>query len=127
MSGATEADNQLTAPGTGQFRAGRFDDPFFFDFQGFQDTLSGTPPGFTGTDAFAGADVSAIVLEIDSVDFLGTPGNTNVGVQVVTELNGVQFDRMGRPAISTALIVDTPGDPSRKDEFNARRPSRRLR
>ena len=110
-SGVTGINNPVAVFGGGQFQADLFDDPFFFDFQGFQDTLSGTAPGFTGTDAFAGANVSGIVLEIPKADFVGM--GTDVGVQAVTEINGVQFDRIGRPAIATVLIPE-----GRKDEFN---------
>lgn len=44
--------------------AGLVDDPFFFDSEGFQTTLSTGTLSFTATDFFAGLNVSAIVLEI---------------------------------------------------------------
>jgi hypothetical protein len=101
-----------TGSGSGLVTAGNFDDPFFFDFAGFNDGFN-----FTGQDAFAGADVSAIVLELPSLDF--TAGSTNVGVQAVSTIFDTgQFDRAGRPAIATALIGD-----GRKDDFNAGLPS----
>jgi hypothetical protein len=108
-TGTTGVNSAVTTgSGGGLVRADTFDDPFFFDFAGFNDGFN-----FTGDDTFAGANVSAIVLELPSVDF--TAGSTNVGVQAVSELFGVgQFDRAGRPAIATALIGD-----SRKDDFNA--------
>lgn len=86
--------------------AGLFDDPFFFDFVGFNDGLN-----FTGDDTFAGANVSAIVLEVPSADIVGA--DSNVGVTARTVVGGMQIDRMGRPAISTVLIPS-----GRKDEFN---------
>ncbi len=47
--------------------AGVADDPFFFDLQGFVDTLSTGTIGFDSTrDAFAGANVTALVFEMDS-------------------------------------------------------------
>ena len=95
----------------GQVTAGNFDDPFFFDFNGFNDGFN-----FTGDNTFAGADVSAIVLEVPSADFIA--GSNNVGAQAVTEAFGLQVDRIGRPAIATALIPT-----GRKDEFNAGNPA----
>lgn len=61
---------------TGGIRAfaGQRQDAFFFDFQQFN-TVIGTAPaegfGTTGTNAFAGANVNAIVLEVPNV-LLGT-------------------------------------------------------
>ena len=95
----------------GNVLAGRFDDPFFFDLMGFQDGFA-----FTGDDAFAGADVSAIVFEVPSSE-ITSAGSTAVGIQAVTTVGGTQVDRIGRPAINTVLI---PSD--RKDEFNAASP-----
>lgn len=92
----------------GSVTAGTFEDPFFFDLNGFRDGLN-----FTGADAFAGADVSAIAIELPS-SWVGG----NVGIWATTSVDGRQIDRMGRPAINTVLI---PSD--RKDEFNASQPS----
>ncbi|MCA9257746.1 MAG: DUF4331 family protein, partial [Planctomycetales bacterium] len=69
---------------------------------------------FTGADAFAGADVSAIVLEIPSADL----GGQSVGIWARTVVDGMQADRMGRPAINTALIPS-----GMKDAFNAGAPA----
>lgn len=91
----------------GQVQAGNFDDPFFFDLNGFNNGFN-----FTGNDTFAGADVSAIVLEVPSADFIN--GSNNVGAQAVTEALGLRVDRMGRPAIATALLAS-----GRRDDFNA--------
>lgn len=112
-SGMTGMNSTVTTgSGNGLVTAGNFDDPFFFDLNGFNDGFN-----FTGQDAFAGADVSAIVLELPSVDF--TSSSTNVGVQAVSTIFDTgQFDRAGRPAIATALIGD-----GRKDAFNAGLPS----
>jgi hypothetical protein len=119
---ATRTANSLTAPlaggstganlavaGGGTLRAGLFDDPFFFDLVGFNNGFN-----FTGADTFAGANISAIVLEVPSTDF----GAQNIGVWASTHVGGVQVDRMGRPAINTALIPS-----SMKDAFNAGVPS----
>jgi hypothetical protein len=106
-SGPTESNIALAGGGT--VRAGLFDDPFFFDLVGFNNGFN-----FTGADTFAGADISAIVLEVPSADL----GAQNVGVWANTVVGGVQADRMGRPAINTALIPS-----SMKDAFNAGTPS----
>ena len=46
-------------------RAGLFDDPFFFDLQGFRETTSTGTLSFDNTrDFFAGQNVSAVVIEI---------------------------------------------------------------
>ena len=91
--------------------AGRFDDPFFFDLVGFNNGFD-----FSGADAFAGQDVSAIVFEVPSSE-ITSGDDPNVGIQAVTTVNGVQVDRIGRPAINTVLIPS-----ERKDEFNAGSP-----
>ena len=88
----------------GMVQAGLFDDPFFFDLVGFNDGFN-----FTGEDTLAGANVSAIVLEIPSSEL----GGPNIGVWARTVKDGNQIDRIGRPAINTALIPS-----ARKDEFN---------
>lgn len=46
-------------------RAGLFDDPFFFDSQGFRDTLNTGTLSFDNTrDFFAGQNLTAVVIEI---------------------------------------------------------------
>ncbi len=46
-------------------RAGLFDDPFFFDLQGFRDTLSTGTLAFNNTrNFFAGQNLTAVVIEI---------------------------------------------------------------
>lgn len=46
-------------------RAGLFDDPFFFDLQGFRDTVStGTLSFDNSRDFFAGQNLTAVVIEI---------------------------------------------------------------
>ncbi|MEX2141779.1 MAG: DUF4331 family protein [Pirellulales bacterium] len=96
----------LPVVGGGMVHAALFEDPFFFDFFGFRNGLN-----FTGADAFAGADISAIVLEVPSAQLNGA--TSNVGVWGRTAVGGVQVDREGRPAINTALI---PGP--MKNAFN---------
>ncbi len=56
--------------------AGRRDDPFFFDLAGYSDTLMTGTLSFTATDAFAGFNATAIVVEMDASAALagGTTG-----------------------------------------------------
>ncbi|APZ94684.1 DUF4331 family protein [Fuerstiella marisgermanici] len=98
----------ISVAGGGQLRADLFEDPFFFDLNGFNDGFN-----FTGDDFFEGQNVTAIVLEIPSSSLNGP----NIAVSARTTVGGTQFDRMGRPAINTALIPS-----ARKDEFNASAP-----
>ena len=103
-----DASSSVSLAGGGMLQTGLFDDPFFFDLAGFQDGFA-----FTGVDAFAGANVSAIVLEVPSTEL----GGPNIAVSARTLMAGSQVDRVGRPAINTALIPS-----SRKDEFNQASP-----
>jgi hypothetical protein len=107
--------------GGGQVTAGVFDDPFFFDLVGFNNTLDPMSSAtFTGTDTFAGANVSAIVFEVPIAQL--TDGSTQVAVRAVTtDVLGNQVDQMGRPAINTALIPT-----GSKDAFNASDPADQL-
>ncbi len=118
--------------------AGPRDDPFFFDAVGFNRVVAGIG-GFTGQDAFAGVNVSAIVVEIPVFMVRQTSANARLQIEGFTyrsnakadpgkrgdpvtlnttrvTLDGrtyAQIDRMGNPAVSTALI---PGP--LKDAFN---------
>lgn len=104
--GAGMVGDDITMRGGGVARAGVFDDPFFFDFLGFNNNFQ-----FTGSDFFAGFNVSAIVIEMpnERVGF-----RDQIGFWARTRLNGVQQDRVGRPALNTALISDS----AEKDFFN---------
>ena len=104
-SGATGTN--LTTTVGGKATAGTFDDPFFFDLAGFQNGFA-----FTGADFFAHHNTSAIVLEVPSAE-LGGP-NISVWVRTADGTTDVQIDRIGRPAIATALIPV-----GKKDAFNA--------
>ena len=99
----------ISLAGGGQAQAGIYDDPFFFDLNGFANGLM-----FTGEDAFAGANISGIVLEVPSAS-LGGPA---IGVWAETSDASGQIDRIGRPAINTVLIPS-----ARKDEFNQAMPA----
>ena len=105
--GMTGETIDLRSKGGGSLIAGVFEDPFFFDLNGFNNGFQ-----FTGDDFFAGLNVSAIVIELPSE--LVTGKSDAIGVWARTEIGGMQFDRMGRPAINTVLIPD-----GMKDAFNA--------
>ena len=108
--------------------AGQRDDPFFFDVVGFNRFLAGTG-AFDGTDGFAGFNTSAIVIELPLNLING--GNTNLQVWATTQrrlatvrrsAEGLleyslgpyqQIERMGNPAINTALLPL-----AKKDLFN---------
>jgi hypothetical protein len=103
---------EIPVEGGGKMTAGIFDDPFFFDLDGFK---TGT---FTGDDFFAGLNVSAIVLEVPT-DTLTDRGSANpdghIGIIGQTKhRRTMKLDRMGRPLINTVLIPK-----GLKDDFNA--------
>lgn len=110
VKGTTGADVALV--GGGQFRAGLFDDPFFFDLVGFRDGLNFSAS--TSVDFFRGFNTLAIVLEIPSAAFGAV---TTLGVWAAVKAPK-QVDRTGLPAINTVLI---PG--ALKDAFNRGQPS----
>lgn len=105
-SGSTGQVTTLT--NGGKVVASLFEDPFFFDLDGFNNGFQ-----FTGTDFFAGLNVSAIVMEIPRAEL----GADNIAFGARTTDLGSPFDRMGRPAINTVLI---PSD--LKDQFNVSEP-----
>ena len=112
----------ISIPGGGMLRAGVFDDPFFFDLNGFK-AADFCAPGDTRPNFFVGLNVSSIVLEVPS----SWLGSNNIGVWARTVLNEKQIDRMGRPAINTVFIPNNPfepmgSEPSQKNAFNAGRP-----
>ena len=45
-----------------------------------------------------------MILEIPSSRLRSSPSNPRIGVWAISDLNGKQIDRMGFPAINTALI-----------------------
>ena len=110
---ATGTTGSVITNGDVTLFAGPRDDPFFFDLMGFLHGLN-----FTGTDFFAGGNITAIVLEVPT-SMVGT-GNVGIWARTLIPENGVltQVDRMGRPAINT-VFNHTPQD---KDAFNAGQP-----
>ena len=134
--------------GGGKAFAGPRDDPFFFDLVGFKHLKSRILNGqldlgtagdttncaladddadanllscFTGTDTFAGTNVSSIVLDLPNSKLGGT-GKT-VGIwattAMVTKTGWQRIDRMGRPAINTVFNI-TDGE---KDLTNLTNPA----
>lgn len=108
LGGVGETGKAMPLRNGGFVTAGVFDDPFFFDLAGFQNGFA-----FTGADFFAGANVSAIALEVPASNF----SSNQISVSARTVVRGKQVDRMGRPAINTVLIPS-----GKKNAFNASRP-----
>jgi Domain of unknown function (DUF4331) len=115
--------------GGGLVRCAIQDDPFFFDGTGFGAFIAAGAAPFprpVGTAAnFFGPDVNtlAIVIEIPTSRIRSAPSNPNVGLWGTTSRNGVQLDRMGRPAINPAIIPPVPRNNTsrgaRQNAFNA--------
>lgn len=80
IQGAVES----TVNGAGaKLWTGLRDDPFFFDLQGFQDTVMTGNLSFDSTrDSFAGANITAIVLEVPLTAALG--GGTDLQIWATT-------------------------------------------
>ena len=122
--------------------AGPREDPFFFDLVGFNRSIAAGANKFTGVDAFLGKNVNAIAVEFPiSMVFpagscIGTTSpvfSTPCGAWAVTYLAPLpkdddpefvrserhleQVDRMGNPAVNTALIPA-----ALKDSFNFGQP-----
>jgi hypothetical protein len=112
-------------PGSGiSVFAGPRDDPFFFDAVGFNRfRATGDPAGFRGIDSFADFNVSAIVVALpvdlvsDGSDQLAISGFTFNRRPGTFRPEGRALDRMGNPAVSTALIPFP-----QKNRFNRTRP-----
>lgn len=100
------------------------DDPFFFDFVGFNRVLAGTGP-FTENDSFAGLNVSAIVIELPSAMVMGDSSTLNIWAVTGNNISFKnrrgffkQKDRVGNPAVATALIPA-----GEKDTYNRTSPA----
>jgi hypothetical protein len=110
--------------GGGMFRAAVQDDPFFFDATGFKEFIANGPgPGVVyprpgnyptapvagGALNFFGPNVNTLAITLEVPSTMLTPqANGIIGVWGTTSRNGAQLDRMGRPAINTALIPPVP-------------------
>jgi hypothetical protein len=113
VQGQGQVGENISLTSGGTFRAGVFDDPFFFDLNAFLGTNGRTFCDGSQNDFFAGLNVSALVLEVPSSNL----GSQNVGIWASTELGGSQIDRMGRPAINTVFI---PAEA--KNDYNSGQP-----
>lgn len=107
--------------------AGLRDDPFFFDLLAYLDTVATVSPQFTnpGQDFFEGLNTLSIVIGVNS-QWLINEGESSVfkvyASSTRSEKQGknsadVQVDRMGRPAVNTALI-DLFASTGLKDAYN---------
>src|SRR5690242_10168832 len=107
--------------------AGPRDDPFFFDLVGFNRVVAGTGD-FAGIDRFAGFNVNAIVAQFPislvageaqtfaawAVTYTATDDASGKPVVDPASVHLEQRDRMGNPAVTTALIPA-----ALKDAYNA--------
>jgi len=117
--GATEAN--IPVSGGGSLYVGLRDDPFFFDLVAFQDQVLGAGGNRAFCDGnendfFAGANVTAIVLEIPSEHLTADSDTVNIWART-TDRTGT-IDRMGKPALNTVLIPS-----GSKDAYNATTPA----
>jgi len=53
--------------------AGLRSDPFFFDLNGFNATVTGNKPAFTGANFFQGLNVLSIVVEVNAAKMFNNP------------------------------------------------------
>jgi len=129
LTGGGVSGKNTKVRGNGMVRPDLYDDPFFFDLNAFNlfksEALAGNPSAANvfldrsvsniPQNFFAGFNVMAIVLEVPSVLLQSSKKDTQIAVWARTLMpGGVQFDRIGRPAINTVLI---PNDD--KDAFNS--------
>lgn len=126
--------------GGGMFRSAIQDDPFFFDAGGFGRFVAAGAPGFfpqpmgTAKNFFGpNGNTFSAIIEIPNNRIPIPTNNPNkiIGVQITMIKNGVQIDRMGRPAINTALIPPVPRNRlnrgERRNAFNAGLPRNDVR
>lgn len=98
--------------------AGPRDDPFFFDFVGFNRFVNGAGT-FSGDNSFAGLNVSALVIELpvslvdDGDGLLQIAGITTARPSAGFAPDDRRLDRFAIPALSTVLIPT-----ALKDDFN---------
>ena len=124
LSAEGPLDRTTTSNGMKVF-AGLRDDPFFFDLAAFNATRDTLTPAFSdpGINFFQGLNTLNIVLGIqsDRVTANGTAPVLKVyasTARVASDGSTVQIDRMGRPAINTALI-DLLASTGKKNAYNA--------
>lgn len=74
ITGAVETE---LSDGTARVWTGLREDPFFFDREGFLDTLATGSVAFTATDFYEGLNITAVALELD-LTALGSPASVDV-------------------------------------------------
>lgn len=139
LAGFGQVGKQLSLTGGAKLFTGLRSDPFFFDLGGFLGTVEGVDNGRqlndgNESDFFAPLDTVAIVLELpdEAIGLAegtfggGLYGEGAVGVWATTsDASGSQIDRIGRPAINTAVnssgpIVNAPSE--NKNVYNQSEP-----
>jgi hypothetical protein len=109
-SGRTNTN--LPIVGGGLFRAGIFDDPFFFDQAAFDTKFVAGLPGFprpvgTATNYYGpNANALGIVMEVPSSTINSLGGL--IGVWARTAVRALPSDRCGRPLVNPMLIPPVP-------------------
>lgn len=69
QAGPVQRTNNISGVTDGFYWAGLRDDPFFFDLEGFGETLSTGDLSFDDErDSFAGRNVTAVVIQLDTAD-----------------------------------------------------------
>ncbi len=138
LIGYGQVGKTLPLPDGGQLHTGLRSDPFFFDLAGFLGTVEGADNDRmlndgNENDFFAELDTLAIVIEVPD-EMIGLPGGSfgealglsnSVGVWAATSVDGSQIDRIGRPAINTAVNSSGPivGAPTEnKNVYNQAQP-----
>ena len=111
---AADSAEGATFAGSGWVGSDVYDDPFFFDLNGFTGDEGRAFCDGGEFDFFAGANVTGIVIEIPR----SVLGADSVGVWATVRSGGEQIDRVGRPAINTVFIE---GDA--KNDYNAASPA----
>ena len=99
-----------------RFFAGMRSDPFFFNFEGYQNGMN-----FTGTDNFLDKNVFSLALELPN-SALGANSRVGIWGRVLIPKDGnpfFQIERMGRPFINVGFTKDED-----KDAFNRAEPTR---
>jgi hypothetical protein len=126
--GSDKSFHKAALHGAGEVAAGLFDDPFFFDLIAFNKFIAladgGAPlamrvapflPPNIPNDFFGGFNAIAIVLEVPHAMLRSSPANQKISLYCRTLADVgdgrgfAQYDRMGIPAINTAVIQ--PGMP----------------
>jgi hypothetical protein len=101
--------------------AGLRDDPFFFDFQALFVQGAFRVPGI---DFYAGTNVSALVVEVETASLLATPPRPlRIWATASRRVDGryVQQDRVGTPTVNVLLVPS-----AFRDAYNQGQPRRDL-